>query len=506
VWCLGFAILFSGPGRAQTQPAGKKDTSGAAKVRSSQADASKAAPAVEQGKAAAGKTAVAPDQAADAPAAADAGQTRKVAPNEVFRDSRAESLIDIGTLKSVAARPLGPNDIQEFKAQAGGANANIDKDLVKRVVDAMAAELTKRANVQALVDPPEGLSASAPAFRGIQDATTTLLDALFRAKNASPPNQAFLTVYYRTLRDSLSPLLKNHLIPRVQAMIILGECGVADFLPLYEAQIKDPNQTVWVKLWAIEGIVNVAEGGGGRLSAQDQILAAKTVADFLDKEDDLPWPAQVRALEALSAMRQGFEPNKPQKAEMANAAMTLLADAAAKVEVRSEAARAMGLMQITPAVPKYNYPLIAHAAGQLSADLGKRIGASYSANQDKARYLAALLIGPVYQAFDGVPGERDSGLMHAQAGADAAYIEQVFELIKPIVRATVDLISSGQRQAKSKQADLAARVAALSDFLEKKAPADRHLVQGGPEFPIALLPGVGLQAPGAPLAGQRNNR
>ena len=42
----------------------------------------------------------------------------------------------------------------------------------------MVAKLTDRANVQALVDPPEAeLSPSSPAFRGVQEATTTLLEA-----------------------------------------------------------------------------------------------------------------------------------------------------------------------------------------------------------------------------------------------------------------------------------------------------------------------------------------
>ena len=67
-------------------------------------------------------------------------------------------------------------------------------------------------------------------------------------------------------------------------MIILGQAGIPDFLPLYEAQIKDPNQILWVKLWAIEGMVNVIEEGG-RLTAQDQILAAKTVAEFLEQRN-----------------------------------------------------------------------------------------------------------------------------------------------------------------------------------------------------------------------------
>ena len=59
-----------------------------------------------------------------------------------------------------------------------------------------------------------------------------------------------MTTYYRILKDELVPLLKNHLIPRVQAMIILGEAGTPEFLPIYIAQIRDKNQTVWVKICA----------------------------------------------------------------------------------------------------------------------------------------------------------------------------------------------------------------------------------------------------------------
>ena len=276
-------------------------------------------------------------------------------------------------------------------------------------------------------------------------------------------------------------------------------------MPLYEAQIKDPNQTIWVKLWALEGMVNVVEEGG-RLTAQDQILAAQTVSDFLENEDGIPWPVQLRAMEALSAMRRGFVTNRPRKAEMANAAMTFLADGSAKVEVRSEAARALSLMEISSAVTKFNYRLVGHSAGQLAAELGSRIASEYAKNQDKAKYLTALLIGPVYQAFEGVPGAQDSGLVHVVAGDASAYVQSILDLIKPVAKAAVDLNAAGTRQAKDRQKELVAHVAALKDFLDKNAPADRHLVPDGTEFPIALVPEVELKAPPAPLAKQAKNR
>jgi hypothetical protein len=490
-WCLSFVFGSLGTARAQGEPDAKQTAPPSTKTEKKKSDA----PASKT-KADTEKT---PDPAANP---ADPSQTRKIAPNEIFRDERAEKLLGMEKLKSAPAPPVAQNELLDMKAQAGGVNANIDKDLIRRVVRAMVAKLTDRANVQALVEPPEGLNMHAPAARGVHEATTTLLEPVFQAKSIK--NQSFLTVYYRTLKDELVPLLKNHLIPRVQAMIILGESGTAEFLPIYIAQIRDKNQTVWVKIWALEGLVNIVEEGG-RLTAQDQINAAKTVADFLETESDIPWPAQLRALEVLSAMRQGYEPNKPQKAAMANAAMALLSDASAKLEVRSEAARALGQMPISSAVSKYNYQLIAHSSGQLAAELGTRIASGFTANQDKARYLTALLIGPVYQAFDGVPGARDSGLLHTAGGAPATYVKKVFDLVKPVAQSTIELLNAGQRQIKDRQKEVMANVAALKDFLDKNPPPDRHLVPEGVEFPIALLPDIGLGPAAAPIAGKRTN-
>ena len=59
---------------------------------------------------------------------------------------------------------------------------------------------------------------------------------------------------------------------------------------------------------------------------------------------------------------------------MAASAMRVLADPKGRSQVRSEAARALGFMQITNAVSNYNYPLVAYAVGMLAADLGELQG------------------------------------------------------------------------------------------------------------------------------------
>jgi hypothetical protein len=191
---------------------------------------------------------------------------------------------------------------------------------------------------------------------------------------------------------------------------------------------------------------------------------------------------------------------------MATAAMRLLADAEARPEVRAEAARALGLMPISAAVPRYNYALFAHTAGLLAADLGASVAANRPSNDAKAKYLAALLIGPVYQAFDGVPNARESGLLHIAQGESATYVQKVFDAVKPITAAALDLLNCGTRQIPDKRKELTARINALKGFLKSNPPPDRRLVQGGVEFPVALAPEANIPSPARNLAGPRNGR
>ena len=250
-------------------------------------------------------------------------------------------------------------------------------------------------------------------------------------------------------------------------------------------------------------MINIAAEQGGRLAGQAQIDAAKVVADFLDREDDIPWPVQLRAVEALAAMRQGFDPSRPKNPQMATAAMRLLADPEARPEVRAEAARALGLMPITTAVPRYNYSLIGYSAGQLAAELGHSVAKNRPTNDAKAKYVAALLIGPVYQAFDGVPSARDSGILHTAPSDSAAYIQKVFDLVKPVVGAVLELLNCGKRQIPEKQKDLLARVDALKSLLKSNPPPDRRLVPNGVEFPVAFGPAAAMAEPAKKLAGPR---
>jgi hypothetical protein len=522
---LASLVVFIDPAPALGQPPAKKSSSAKADQDAGKA---KAAPAAEADQDA--PAPVAPD-VKDAPIA-DPSKTRRVAPIEVFKDESVEAILDINQLKPIlGVPPVVQAEFLEVKDMAGNVNLTPDRSKIDRVVRGLAAQLTDRKSIQSLLEEPEdeppakgqpaakgaaaSKAAAAPkgdAGRAIQAATSNLLDILFTAYGAK--NESFLKDYRRSLQTHLPPLLKNHLVPRVQAMIVLGEAAnpAPEGLRLFQSEIASKTQALWVKLWALEGICNIKKHGGP-FTLQEESQASKVIADFL-KAKDLPWPIEMRGLQALGWLRQATLPTEPSRAQMANVVMSFLADPEVRLEVRSEAARALGLMQ-TNAIPRYNYKLVAAAAGGLIADLASEINEQYSdtppraENPTRATFLLALLVGPAYQCFDGVEGQTGSGLLRT-GSADSEtskYIQQIFGMVKPIAQAAINLRGAPSKEYKKCKQDLAGRVAALRKSLEEDPPASRRLVPGGPEFgPNGQAAGALNPRPEQPVAQARRAR
>jgi hypothetical protein len=419
-------------------------------------------------------------------APADPSQTQKVSPVEIFKDPIAEELLSLKKFRPIGNRAPMPGDLETVRTMAGDVNAPVDRTLIQRLVDGMVAQLTDPKNIQALIDPPPGSNRASPSAQAIEQATKNLTELLYSARGAQ--NARFLNTYNNILLHSLAPLLKHHLVPRIQAMIILGQTGNPDAYKLFIDEIKNPQQTIWVKLWAIRGITAIKKHSAVRLTASQDIEAARLLADLVsDKNKEVPWPVQLRALEALACLRQGFVPSSPKSAEMAVAVMRILTDSKARSDVRAEAAKALGMMQITSAVSHYNFGLVAYATAQLVAHVGDQIVANYSEagkplNVTKAVYLTTLLIGPIYQAFEGQPEARESGLMHVNGGAARGDVEKVLEQTRPVVVAAFELVRAPTGQIKARRKDLVDRVTGLKEYLAKNAPANHHLVPGDDGF------------------------
>lgn len=485
---LSIAVLFLGLGQASARqvpnaPGAPKEGGPAAtkKAADSTPPKSAAPDANASTKAAAAKPdAPQPAGGGDADDIPDPIQTRKDIQSEVFLDPRVAALLDVTKFKESktgGARILSPVDIDTFKRMAGDPLAAVDEALIRRVVDAQVAELSDHRNIQALLDPSE--NPFSRAATGIQRSTSLLLDAIFAARSGK--NQRFTDIYNRILLQKLTPLLSNHLIPRVQAMIILGQSANREALKTFLDQIKNPEQTALVKLWAVNGILNIRKHSRASLSAVEEFNAAKVVVDFLETDQNIPWPVRYRALEVLGSLRQGHSPAKPRNLEIATVAMRVLTDPKTKLEVRAEAARALGMMQISQVVNDYNYEAVAHTAAEVAVELGEKISTVFSDNPGRSEYYTSFLIGPILEAFEGPSGSRDAGLLRNATSPAQEKIQHLDNLIKPIAKSSIELIRATRGQVPAIQKELAAQVKALKDYLQNNVPKDRRLIPGAPD-------------------------
>jgi hypothetical protein len=435
---------------------------------------------------------------ADAPAedeapkeAVDPSQTQKTASLRIYKDPNIEAIRDPKQFQEIRANPVQAQEINQFKAMAASQLVTVDPALLDRVVSAMVSQMSNPRNIQAALDP--STEKNAAVVTAVQTATQNLLEAVFASRSAK--NVAFQNRYNQVLLQKLPPLFKHHFIPRIQAMIILAQSANPDALKVLLDEIKNPDQTYWVKLWAFRGITNI-KMMTNRLSAAQEADAAKTIADELLKGKDWPAWVQFRGLEALAALRQGFLPTSPRTADMAAAAFQYLTDEALAPDVRAEAALALGSMQIGTAVPKYNQAVVAYATARLAATILDGISNIHVENPLRAQELTTVLVGPLFQAFEGREGIRESGLLNSTTGAVKADVQKYFDALKTPAMAAAALVGAPAGQIPAAREDLRAKVDAFKAFLDQNVPADGTLFQSGPSLPApaAAEPAKGADA------------
>jgi hypothetical protein len=489
--------VFTAGGRGASRPGGSwaglialLALSLAAPARAQQPKADPAAPQQKgaEGEGAEAKTKGEGEEDEEVRPPVDPSESQKSAPLEIFLDPNAVAALDVkkfkpipsprGTTAADAAR--AKEDAAKLKQMAGDRLTPPDPRVIAAVVDDAIAKLTNHKYIEANL--PDGAKAKPEDVKAIQDATETLLEPIFLARSAE--NAPFQARYNQILAQKLEPVLKNHLIPRIQAMIILGQSANVDAYKTFLAEIQNPSQTVWVKLWAFRGLTNIKKYSN-KLNAQQEIDAAKAVSDLLVKNQDWPWPVQLRGLEALAALRQGFVIKSPKTADMASTAFQYLVNDDLRPEVRAEAAVALAMMQMNANVPKYNLVVAAHATAQLAATIGEKIATGFTENKLYAQKLTTLLMGPITQAFEGRQGQRESGFLNSPLLANKADVQKYLDAIRPMMKAAIDLVGGPPGQAKARNDDLTAKVAAFKDFLKANTPQTTELFQGGPQLPAA---------------------
>lgn len=425
-------------------------------------------------------------------AAADDDETDRLADTvEVFKDPLAEQALKV--FKSVpGVKDFPDRDIATIKSMAGNTTL-LDRVAVRSFVQGMVYRITDRANLNSLLNPTAKQSAS--SARNLHNASANLSDMMIVARQAQ--NNAFLTVYSRELLDVLPKVLDTNLYSRTEAILILGQARSKDMFPVFLSQIKNPEQTLWVKLVSLEGITNILDDGrrADSILASQSNDATKAVIDLLDPKTELPWPLVWRGVETLGAVRL------QQKAEASTVALGVLANGELNVVARAEAARTLGMLRTNTSVGKLNYALCAYHVGLLTVELGEKINGSAKEKRVQSQQWTSLLVGPLWQSLNGVDEVRDSGLLKllSSTGSSPAgnFVRQVANLETSVARVAVELIRAPNGQIPAKKKELSDRLAELKSYLDKNAPADRRLTPDGSEFPGSK--------PSAPTATAQKN-
>ncbi len=423
---------------------------------------------------------------------------------EVFIDPAAKELMakfDVLTYTGAQKFKIGGTTDDRSKVlNMVARNENINPKFLKDYIDYFAAELTKRDYLNAIMAPAANAPPNSPQSRGLEVAvdalTKPIIDARFN-KNAE-----FSTTYNRLLFESrLLGVLENNYFSRIDAMIVLGTAGstMPAALDLYAAQLKKEDQAIWVKFWACRGYTLATQIGTIPLDQTKAINAADALITFLDSDPKLPWPAKVRAIEALGAIRLAVANKVGGKVDVASAIFKSLVDADSPFEVRAEAAWALGMLRLNSQSSAFNFAMSGREIGELAIDLGDQIVEEYDDNQatfekekEQAHHLSALLLYQVIPSLSGVDGVNDSGLMNSSNSSLApvkGQLAKIDEKAKAIAHEAYELIRAGGTSQKDRRNDLDARVADLKAYINQVVPKDRKLVPDGPEFP-AVAPRV----------------
>ena len=423
----------------------------------------------------------------------DAPQMKRLETNEIFKDPRAEKAI-ANTFAEIPAPQgaLTATDISSLKNMASGLQAP-DPGLITRAVDIQAAAMTSRKNIKYVIGPPPGVGPKSETLRAIEKASQTLVDLLVTAREKK--NDAFLAVYRPILFAKLQPLLSNHLFARMQASIILATAATPNTIDVFNKQLSDPKQVVWVKLWSARGISIATQDGRITPDVVKATAAAAALVGFLDQEPDAPWPVKVRALEALGNLRLASTLGPQGKPDVIAAVARFLCDDKEKLEVRAWAAWSLGMIPVPSSQASFNFPLVAYKIGRLALEIGEKIGEEYdllekdfTKRSDYARFLTGLLLYQVDPALSGESEIQGAGLLkmrHNALGPVQPFLKGLDEELKGLSRESIALLRAGGNETKGVRKEIAARVASLSSYLDKNRPADAPLYPGGPKFPLA---------------------
>ncbi|MCY2936103.1 MAG: hypothetical protein NT172_18305 [Planctomycetota bacterium] len=404
---------------------------------------------------------------------------------ESYRDPRVDDAMNADLIKELPTpKPVfSQNEEKQVIAIAGGRGDLVTRS-INRFVEAKAADLTNKKAIETLIS---GEGTVNTLVRPIETATKQLIRAS-RDSNAAA-NSPFMSAYVATLIRVLQPQLKAHLVTRVQVAQVFAATGSVDVIPILVSIIGDETQPWQVKMIALEGINNVIQGGKRSLGFSQRTQLTVAVQNMLREEKNPPWFLESLASKLIGNLRIVSELVSERKVEPAETLLGFLIDPAEHAEVRFEAARSLGLLDIPNQFRPFNYLLVATSVADAVAQTGTQVAAMTPTDSSRAQQLVAIMADKVSPSFLGIQGILDSGILRqAEVGKAEAEtrkaIDTLFAKIKDVVNTASNFTRARGELVQARRTDLQSQVVELKKLVDKYQPKDRTLVKGGKAFEI----------------------
>lgn len=451
----------------KSEPASKKDA----------APAEKAAPSEKAAPTEAEKT-----EAAPATAKVDDPRFELT---EAYRDPRVDDLLDISLVKeAIPPRPNFSNNEEKQLQNMAGGRGDLYPRTINRFVEAKAAELTNKKAIEAMLSGEGSVNSQ---VRILEQATLALI-AASRASNAAA-NSPFMSAYAAAMIKTFQPLLEGHLITRSQVALAMASTGSLDIVPSMIKILGDEKQPWQMKAIALNGINNAIQEGRRIVAFTQRTQWTISIINMLRNEEDAPWFLKAQAAAVIGNLRIVSESVPERKVHPAEVLMDFLTDDQARPEVRLEAGRGLGLLDVTSQFRPFNHLLEVTALAEAIADIAERASTIPPSDSSRSQQLIALLAEKSIPAFLGIEGMVNSGFLPQMAIASSDTKSQdsakaIFEKIKGVINAGSAYIRARGALVPERRTDLQTQIIELRKLIGENEPKSRTLIPGGKEFPV----------------------
>ena len=284
--------------------------------------------------------------------------------------------------------------------------------------------------------------------------------------------------FLKSLTDRLAEILDNHFLVRLNAVLLLGQLqsdngnpqkGIepTPYVGAYSVLlkvVKDEKQHVAIKIQAVHGLTRICRGALADPNDKRRAEIAVALAPELLKKTTHWWYQMVLA-EALGTAGVTYDPNNKQNPVILQALAEVVADKNRHLQVRTDAARAIGYLPLDGNV---NFAPVAYEL----VNLGYQMSLAYNAKPTREAWSNYFL--SLYLAFKApnanikiAGGKRKPGLLEALPNS-----KEVKDAYEQVVLMTAHVLNSSGKQFSADQ------LKSITGWQQSHVPANDRIAPG----------------------------